>query len=177
MRSVVCRATWLYGGEPWYLYGYRACKHARWLPRFGCVLSHPCLDPFQALAAWTGYGCDFHNHAAFQWHFELSAQAVAPLLLLVVSWWLLESPRWLAEHDREDEALAILKDLHPPGKHYFCRERAYSDVAADRSGQSHAEAGRRLSVSMSSKLCVLVLLILLGRDASRSAERLRQGHQ
>ncbi|OAL05321.1 general substrate transporter [Phaeosphaeriaceae sp. SRC1lsM3a] len=65
-----------------------------------------------ALAAWTGYGCYFSSNEAFQWRFELSAQALAPLLLLAATRWIPESPRWLVEQGRGQEALQILCDLH-----------------------------------------------------------------
>ncbi|KAH7386664.1 general substrate transporter [Phaeosphaeria sp. MPI-PUGE-AT-0046c] len=65
-----------------------------------------------ALAAWTGYGCYFSTNQAFQWRFLLSAQAIAPLLLLLATRWIPESPRWLVEQGRGQEALQILCDLH-----------------------------------------------------------------
>ncbi|KAJ5113836.1 hypothetical protein N7456_002370 [Penicillium angulare] len=65
-----------------------------------------------ALAAWTGYGCYFSTNPAFQWRFELSAQAVAPLLLILGTPFLPESPRWLADKNRKEEAILILEKLH-----------------------------------------------------------------
>ncbi|KAL2832249.1 general substrate transporter [Aspergillus pseudoustus] len=64
-----------------------------------------------ALAAWIGYACYFSTNAAFQWRFELSVQVLAPLILLGGSPWLLESPRWLTERDRYDEALQVLRTI------------------------------------------------------------------
>ncbi|KAJ5743398.1 hypothetical protein N7533_010500 [Penicillium manginii] len=66
-----------------------------------------------AFAAWTGYGCYFSPSPAFQWRFELSAQVIAPAILLMGTPWLPESPRWLVEQDRQSEALQILQQLHP----------------------------------------------------------------
>ncbi|KAL3420023.1 hypothetical protein PVAG01_08522 [Phlyctema vagabunda] len=68
-----------------------------------------------ALAAWTGFGCYFSKNEEFQWRFELSAQAVAPLLLLIGSKWIPESPRWLIEKGRKHEAFNILQNLHGEG--------------------------------------------------------------
>jgi hypothetical protein len=66
----------------------------------------------QALAAWTGYACFFSTNEAFQWRFELSSQALAPLLLLLATRSIPESPRWLVEQGRGKDALQILCDLH-----------------------------------------------------------------
>ncbi|CRL29315.1 Sugar/inositol transporter [Penicillium camemberti] len=65
-----------------------------------------------AFAAWTGFGCFYSPNPEFQWRFELSAQVIAPCLLLVGSLWLPESPRWLVEQNRHTEALEILSSFH-----------------------------------------------------------------
>ncbi|KXJ88653.1 general substrate transporter [Microdochium bolleyi] len=65
-----------------------------------------------AFAAWTGFGCYFSSNEAFQWRFELSAQAIAPVMLLVATHWIPESPRWLLEQNRAPEAFKILTELH-----------------------------------------------------------------
>ncbi|CRG89086.1 Quinate permease [Talaromyces islandicus] len=65
-----------------------------------------------AFAAWTGFGCFYATSPAFQWRFELSAQVIAPALLLIGSTWLPESPRWLVEKDRDADALDVLRSLH-----------------------------------------------------------------
>ncbi|KAL3462308.1 general substrate transporter [Aspergillus heterothallicus] len=65
-----------------------------------------------ACAAWTGFGCYFSPQPEFQWRFELSAQIIAPALLLIGSPWLPESPRWLVDQDRHRDALTILRKLH-----------------------------------------------------------------
>ena len=64
-----------------------------------------------AMAAWTGLGCFFAG-TTVQWRLCLSLQLVAPLLLLIGSPWLPESPRWLIAHNKEQEGLAILQKLH-----------------------------------------------------------------
>jgi MFS family permease len=64
-----------------------------------------------AMAAWTGLGCYFAG-STVQWRLCLSLQLVAPLLLLIGSPWLPESPRWLIAHNKEQEGLAVLQKLH-----------------------------------------------------------------
>ena len=63
------------------------------------------------MAAWTGLGCYFASDAV-SWRLCLSLQIVAPLLLLMGSPWLPESPRWLIGHHRGTEGLEVLRKLH-----------------------------------------------------------------
>lgn len=63
-------------------------------------------------AGWTGLGCFFEKNPAIQWRLCLTLQVVAPLLLILGSPWLPESPRWLVLNGREDEGFANLRKLH-----------------------------------------------------------------
>ncbi|PLB50794.1 MFS sugar transporter [Aspergillus steynii IBT 23096] len=62
------------------------------------------------VAQWLGYGSSFVN-GAFQWRFPLAFQCVPGLVLMFGIWLLHESPRWLMEKDRHDEALETLRKL------------------------------------------------------------------
>ncbi|KAF2195132.1 general substrate transporter [Zopfia rhizophila CBS 207.26] len=62
-------------------------------------------------AQWIGYGSTFHNNA-FQWRFPLAFQCVPSLALAIGIWFIAESPRWLMENDRQEEARAVLQKLH-----------------------------------------------------------------
>jgi hypothetical protein len=42
----------------------------------------------------------------------MSLQIVAPLILIIGSPWLPESPRWLIYYDRTDEGFQVLQKLH-----------------------------------------------------------------
>ncbi|KAF8857187.1 general substrate transporter [Acephala macrosclerotiorum] len=66
------------------------------------------------VAQWLGYGCSFTN-TDFQWRFPLAFQCIPALILLCGIWFLQESPRWLMEQDRHEEALAVLHKLHDDG--------------------------------------------------------------
>ncbi|KAJ5407920.1 hypothetical protein N7509_001803 [Penicillium cosmopolitanum] len=66
------------------------------------------------IAQWLGYGCSFVD-SAFQWRFPLAFQCIPGLILAGGIWFLNESPRWLMEKDRHDEALATLHRLHGDG--------------------------------------------------------------
>ncbi|GIK05814.1 hypothetical protein Aspvir_009927 [Aspergillus viridinutans] len=59
------------------------------------------------IAYWMDYGTSF-TESSFQWRFPLSFQSVfAPCLILQVIG-LPETPRWLVQHDRHEEARAVI---------------------------------------------------------------------
>ncbi|OCT46895.1 hypothetical protein CLCR_02563 [Cladophialophora carrionii] len=62
------------------------------------------------IAQWLGYGCS-HSTSAFSWRFPLAFQLVPALVLVSGTAFLNESPRWLVEKDRLDEARVILAKL------------------------------------------------------------------
>ncbi|CAI6317412.1 unnamed protein product [Periconia digitata] len=62
------------------------------------------------VAQWLGYGCSF-NSGEFSWRFPLAFQCVPGLVLIGGIFFLQESPRWLMERDRHEEAMASLKVL------------------------------------------------------------------
>ena len=70
------------------------------------------MDVSQALAGWAGYGCWVIKYPALQWRLCLAFQIIAPLLLLVGSPWMPESPRWLCAKDRSSDAFEVLCKLH-----------------------------------------------------------------
>lgn len=65
------------------------------------------------MAGWVGIGCFFIENDAVQWRLCLAIQILAPLLLLLGSPWMPESPRWLCARDHLDEARVVLGKLHP----------------------------------------------------------------
>ncbi|KAF2100563.1 general substrate transporter [Rhizodiscina lignyota] len=64
------------------------------------------------LASWTGLGCYFVSDPNIQWRLCMSLQVTAPLLLIIGSPFLPESPRWLLAHRKDQQALSILQRLH-----------------------------------------------------------------
>ncbi|KAI9154884.1 High-affinity glucose transporter [Paramyrothecium foliicola] len=62
------------------------------------------------VAQWLGYGCAFNN-GAFSWRFPLAFQCVPALVLVTGIWFLQESPRWLMEKDKHEEARNVLAKL------------------------------------------------------------------
>lgn len=64
------------------------------------------------LSSWVGYGTYFATNQTFAWRFPLSISCLFPLVLLIGSPWIPESPRWLIWKDRIDEAWKITERLH-----------------------------------------------------------------
>ena len=57
-------------------------------------------------------GCYFAPYGQFQWRFPLSVQLIPTLVLLVGSFWLPYSPRWLLSQGRSEEAWKVTQKLH-----------------------------------------------------------------
>lgn len=57
------------------------------------------------LAYWTTYGCSLHLHpTSRQWRIPLGIQIILSAIVLLGSFLILESPRWLAKQNRWEEA-------------------------------------------------------------------------
>ncbi|KAF7954508.1 hypothetical protein EAE96_005629 [Botrytis aclada] len=57
------------------------------------------------LAYWTTYGCSLHLEATSkQWRIPLSIQIILAAIIMIGSFLIIESPRWLAKQNRWDEA-------------------------------------------------------------------------
>ncbi|KAF7190443.1 MFS glucose transporter mfs1 [Pseudocercospora fuligena] len=63
------------------------------------------------VAQWIGYGLSFVTTSSVQWRFPLAFQCVPALVLTIGINFLSESPRWLVEKDRHEEARAVLEKL------------------------------------------------------------------
>ena len=64
-------------------------------------------------ATWAGFGF-YHYHPAAnnQWRAPLGLQCVPAFIVLCAMYWLPESPRWLIQHGKHEEARRILNRLH-----------------------------------------------------------------
>ncbi|KAI9647783.1 hypothetical protein NHQ30_004171 [Ciborinia camelliae] len=57
------------------------------------------------LAYWTTYGCALHLHpTSKQWRVPLGVQIILAAIIILGSFFIIESPRWLAKQNRWDEA-------------------------------------------------------------------------
>lgn len=66
------------------------------------------------LANWVGYGGSYAKGDA-QWRIPLGMQLPVPFFLMGGLFFVPFSPRWLVQQDRHEEALKVLKTLHPGG--------------------------------------------------------------
>lgn len=90
-------------------------------------ISHPRLRPYiatayysnyyfgQIVAAWFCFGALSWSDTDWKWRAPCLFQAWAPAVVLVWLWFIPESPRWLIDHDRSEEALNILAREHANG--------------------------------------------------------------
>lgn len=65
-----------------------------------------------AVAGWVGFGCFFESHSSFGWRFPNAVLAIWGLCLLIGSFFVPESPRWLVSKGQDEKALDILCKLH-----------------------------------------------------------------
>ncbi|EAW20794.1 sugar porter family MFS transporter [Aspergillus fischeri NRRL 181] len=79
------------------------------------------------VAQWLGYGC-FQVDSNFQWRFPLSFQTVPGLIMAIGIWFLPESPRWLVEKERFEEAKAVLDTLHGNGSNEDFLQAEYREI-------------------------------------------------
>ncbi|KAM0495210.1 hypothetical protein D7B24_001378 [Verticillium nonalfalfae] len=90
-------------------------------------LAHPRLRPYvatayysnyylgQISAAWFCFGTLSWRSTEWRWRAPCLFQAFAPFLVLVHLFFMPESPRWLIDNDRSEEALKILAQGHANG--------------------------------------------------------------
>ncbi|EXJ84560.1 hypothetical protein A1O3_05229 [Capronia epimyces CBS 606.96] len=63
-------------------------------------------------SGWCGFAIYYENDPTIQWRLLLALQIVAPLLLLLGSPFIPESPRWLIQNGRTEKGLTVLEKLH-----------------------------------------------------------------
>lgn len=90
-------------------------------------IAHPRLRPYvatayysnyyfgQIAAAWFCFGVLSWPGGDWKWRAPCLFQAFAPAIVLIHMCFIPESPRWLIDHDRSDEALKILAKEHANG--------------------------------------------------------------
>jgi MFS family permease len=65
------------------------------------------------IAAWATYGT-LTLQSEWAWRLPSILQFVTPVIQFSLLWFVPESPRWLVNNDRPDEARAILEKFHGP---------------------------------------------------------------
>ncbi|KAM0749668.1 putative lactose permease [Meredithblackwellia eburnea MCA 4105] len=91
-------------------------------------IAHPRIRPFcgsflqptyyvgSIMSSWLCFGMVYIGKSSWAWRAPLLAQGVGPLILLIGTYWVPQSPRWLVKNGRSDEAHEILANLHANGK-------------------------------------------------------------
>ncbi|KAG2370109.1 hypothetical protein BDR07DRAFT_1387791 [Suillus spraguei] len=78
-------------------------------------IEYICLNIGYAVSAWVGYGFFFAMPSEISWRGPYIVQAAIALVLIVWTFFLPETPRWLAQNGFQKEALITLADLHGAG--------------------------------------------------------------
>ncbi|CAA7269793.1 unnamed protein product [Cyclocybe aegerita] len=81
-------------------------------------IEYLCLNLGYALSAWVGYGFFFAMPSEISWRGPYIVQAVMACILVLWTFILPETPRWLISHGFKPEGLALLADLHADGDLY-----------------------------------------------------------
>ncbi|CAK7235557.1 hypothetical protein SBRCBS47491_009333 [Sporothrix bragantina] len=126
-----------------------------------------------AIAAWIGYASYFSSNDSFQWRFPLSVQVLWPLIMLCLTPFLPESPRWLLMRGRSDEAWAIVERLHDSKKDTsrisFAREEFYvmkNQVAADLELTNEATWSRMFRSPSGRKRLFCAFMTMFGTEST-----------
>ncbi|KAH9482075.1 High-affinity glucose transporter [Psilocybe cubensis] len=77
-----------------------------------------CLNSGYALSAWVGYGFFFDMPSELSWRGPYIIQAILAVILVIWTFFLPESPRWLIKNDFKKEGFAAIADLHANGDLY-----------------------------------------------------------
>jgi sugar porter (SP) family MFS transporter len=78
-------------------------------------IEYLCLNTGYALSAWVGYAFFFALPSEISWRGPYIIQAILAGVLVVWTWFLPETPRWLVKNGLNNEGLGALADLHGNG--------------------------------------------------------------
>jgi len=81
-------------------------------------IEYLCLNTGYALSAWVGYGFFFAMPSEISWRGPYIIQASLACILIVWTFFLPESPRWLIKNGFKREGFGALADLHGNGDLY-----------------------------------------------------------
>jgi MFS family permease len=86
------------------------------------------------LASWVGVGFYFFHPASNnQWRAPLAFQCLPVFIVLCIIHWLPESPRWLLQMDRSEEAERVLRKLHDSDEAAIEMQQIRNQIAVDNS--------------------------------------------
>ncbi|KAI9055217.1 hypothetical protein LZ554_000181 [Drepanopeziza brunnea f. sp. 'monogermtubi'] len=67
------------------------------------------------IASWVTYGT-LRIESDWSWRLPSLLQSICSVVILAMMWWVPESPRWLLNRDRPEQALGILAHYHAGGR-------------------------------------------------------------
>jgi sugar porter (SP) family MFS transporter len=109
-----------------FLLGFGMCITLSSAPLLIAEISHPqdraILSTYMGctyhsgafIAAWTTYGT-LQIPSNLAWRLPSALQCICTIIILAFLYWIPESPRWLVDKDRNEEALEILAYYHADG--------------------------------------------------------------
>lgn len=116
-----------------------------------------------ATSVWIDYGCSFiESNAA--WRIPLLLQSVIGFMLFCGTFVIVETPRWLLNHDHDVEGLIVIADLHSDGdvqdqrakEEYHAIKETVIISRMEGEGKSHLKVfkryRRRMLIAMSSQM-------------------------
>lgn len=77
-----------------------------------------------SIASWVGLGFYFVNASGAKWRLPLAIQCLPPLILAIGVPFLPESPRWLLDQDRPDEALKAFEAVRAESDDSMLNDRS-----------------------------------------------------
>ncbi|KAH9871157.1 hypothetical protein J1614_006732 [Plenodomus biglobosus] len=81
------------------------------------------------VSTWVGYGSSkVPNTSSFSWRFPLAFQCVPCLIIICGMMFFPESPRYLVETDRSDEAMRVLRKLHYDGTNDEWLQNEFNEI-------------------------------------------------
>lgn len=110
-----------------FILGFGAALASAAAPAYVVELAHPAYRGTMAgmynnfwwlgniLAGWTTYGTNEHIQSEWAWRIPTIVQAGMPTVVLLIVMFLPESPRWLIQKGRKEEALHIFAKYHGDG--------------------------------------------------------------
>jgi MFS family permease len=101
-------------------------------------IEYLCLNTGYALSAWVGYAFFFYIPHEISWHSAYIVQACLALILVIWTFFLPETPRWLIKNGFKCEGMFTLADLHAEGDiYYLLVAQSYSGIEAPITFESH----------------------------------------
>jgi MFS family permease len=81
------------------------------------------------VSTWVGYGASkVPKTSSFSWRFPLAFQCIPCLIIICGIMFFPESPRYLVETDRADEAMRVLRKLHYDGSNDDWIESEFNEI-------------------------------------------------